>query len=113
MRYLFFIIIISVSFIACRNNNIKTPIEREKLIKILVEVHLAEAAMQELSLEQSKRDSIGKLYYKKVFETNKVTEADFNKTMFLLRQNPEKLETLYKKVIADLEKREEAARNQK
>lgn len=110
MRYLLFIISVSVLGIACDNDKDEMPIERDKLITVLVDVHVAEAAMQELPSE--KRDSLGKVYYQKIFSLHGVTEADFNKSMFLIRQDPEDLEALYKEVISTLEKKDEEVRKQ-
>lgn len=108
MRYLLFVIFCCMNLLACNKDMAEMPIDRDKLIPILVDVHLAEAAMQEVPSE--KRDSLGKAYYKKVFSIHKVTEADFNKSLFIIRQDPDELEAIYKEVIANLEKREEAAR---
>lgn len=108
MRYACLIICCFITLTACNKFKEDLPIDREKLINVLIDAHVAEAAMQELPAE--KRDSIGKIYYKKIFESHKVTEADFNKSIFIIRRDPEALEILYKEVIAALEKKEEEAR---
>ncbi len=104
MKYLLFTIFCYLSLLSCNKNKTDLPIERDKLIAILMDVHLAEAAMQETTLEN--KDSLGKLYYQKIFNLYGVTEAEFNKSMFLIRQNPKELDAIYKEVIETMDKKE-------
>lgn len=109
MKYFLFIILCYICFIACSKDKTALPIESDKMVDILVDVHLAEAAMQESTLMN--KDSVGRVYYQKIFNLYGITEADFNKSMFLIRQNPEKLEAIYKEVIETLDKKETEIRN--
>lgn len=90
------------------NKEEKPPIEKDKFIKILVDIHLAEAAMQEMASMQ--RDSTGKKYYSKIFELHKVPESDFNRTLVYYKKDPEKMDALYKDVLKEIETQEKAAR---
>lgn len=90
---------------ACNKDQEKLPIQEEKMIDILVDVHLAEAAMQELS--SVIRDSIGEVYYGQIFEIHDITEEDFNKTLFLIKQDPKHMDRIYKDVLAKLDKKME------
>ncbi|MBK7871395.1 MAG: DUF4296 domain-containing protein [Saprospiraceae bacterium] len=90
---------------ACTPRNERLPIDEPKLVAILVDVHLAEAAMQEMpSIIQ---DSVGRIYYNQIFRIHQVSEADFNKTIYLLKMNPAKMESVYKKVSETLDKKVE------
>lgn len=90
---------------ACNKDQEKLPIQEAKMIDILVDVHLAEAAMQELS--SVIRDSIGEVYYGQIFEIHGITEEDFNKTLFLIKQDPKDMDRIYKDVLAKLDKKME------
>lgn len=108
MRIIFFVNIILIVFtISCNSGEEKPPIDKEKLVQILVDVHIAEAAVQDYSGLQ--KDSIGKVYYKQLFSLHHVTEKDFYRSMYLIKQDPENLEALYKEVLTELEKREKEA----
>lgn len=93
---------------ACNKDQEKLPIREEKMIDILVDVHVAEAAMQELS--SVIRDSLGEVYYGQIFEIHDITEEDFNKTMYLIKQDPEHMERIYKEVLVELDKKMEISR---
>lgn len=104
MRFFIFIIFTLVITSSCNGNKEKLPIERDKLVDVLVDVHIAEAVLQEYTLQA--KDSIGKAYYQKIYELHKVDEKAFNKSMYLIRQNPAAMESLYKDVLAEIERRE-------
>jgi hypothetical protein len=92
-------------FIACNADQADLPIDREKMVDILVDVHLAESALQETTAADAKKDSLGKVYYNKIFTLHQVKEADFNKSLYLIKENPEELDAFYKEVMKEVEKR--------
>ncbi|MFN7118605.1 MAG: DUF4296 domain-containing protein [Saprospiraceae bacterium] len=104
MRFISIIIFFAFIIFSCNKNQEKLPVDKEKLVNILVDVHIAESAMQEYALQT--KDSIGRAYYRKIFDLHQVKEADFNKSMYLVKQDPAELEALYKEVLAELERRE-------
>lgn len=108
MKQVFFIFIIMSIAIACNAGLEKPPINRQKMAKILVDVHIAESAMQDLQ-NAEKKDSIGRIYYSKIFKIHKVSGADFDQSLKYYRKDPAKMETLYKEVIAELEKQDNEA----
>lgn len=104
MRGVFLFTLCVMIVMSCHSKAKEMPIDENKLINILVDVHVAEAAMQEYA--SPKKDSIGKVYYQEIFSLHHVTEEAFIKSMYLLRQDPEEMETVYKAVVAELERRE-------
>jgi hypothetical protein len=95
-----FIIIFS-----CNNQRIDLLIEKEKLIKILADVQLAEALVQD---ERSEfKDSLSAVYYKQIFDKYGVNRALFDTTMSRLGSNPDLMEEIYTQVIKNIEKKEE------
>lgn len=108
MKRVFFIFLIVNITIACNTGSEKPTINRQKMAKILVDVHIAESAMQNLQ-NAEKKDSIGRVYYNKIFKIHKVSGADFEQSLKYYRKDPVKMETLYKEVIAELEKQDNEA----
>ncbi len=104
MRFLILIFLLLSIIYSCNKNDRALPIDRAKLVDILVDVHVAEAVLQEYTFPV--KDSIGKAYYQKIFKLHQVNENEFNKSMYLLKQDPEALESVYKDVIAAIEQRE-------
>lgn len=104
----YFFILIIFSIIACNGKQGKPPIKENEMAKILVDVHVAESVMQELPIS-IKKDSIGKIYYSKIFKIHKVTAADFDRSMKIYQKNPAQMERLYKRVIEELEKQDTEA----
>ena len=78
-------------------------IPEDKLVLILADAHIAEAAMQ--GRIQGTRDTLGTLYYQQIFQIHQVSEADFRETMRLVAQNPQLANELYGKVLEALERK--------
>lgn len=87
-------------FLSC---NDQTPLllEEEKMVDVIKDIHIAEAAMQ--NLVDLTKDSIGEIYYQQVFEIHQVDKADFDSSMSILRKDPERLGFIYDKVLVELE----------
>lgn len=78
------------------------PILSEKqLIAILKDIHLAEA-MLTTENDRIKKDSLAYMYYEQIFFMHQVDTADFNQSMNALFSDPERIDSLYKKVMAEL-----------
>lgn len=88
--YLFFV----SSVIACEEQEPTLTMPQEKLIPILVDVHLAEGATYNVLKEQ--KDSLLKIYYKQIFEIHEVSEELFNENIAILQQNPSLTVQVYK-----------------
>jgi uncharacterized protein DUF4296 len=83
----------------------ETPtIPQEKMINILVDVHLVEASLLGFSGEQ--KDSLSQLYYDQIYQIHSISKDSFLTEMSFLKQHPEHLEEVYKKVIEEIDKRE-------
>ena len=108
MRYLNrFLIGISVILIAsCKNTDDKLPIPRDKLYKVLSDIHLAEAAFENES--QVMKDSVSKLYYAQIFERNGITRKDFDSSMSVMSDNPYLMNKVYKEVLKEIAKHDKS-----
>lgn len=97
--FLFILIIIIAS--SCRREEVKPSLSEQKMIAVLVDIHIAEGAMQNLA--QVKKDSVSGIYYEQVFEIHDIKPQDYVEMIQYLKKNPKKMEALYKKVIEKLE----------
>lgn len=91
---------VTVLLIGCKEE-IKPSIPEEKMVKILADLHVSEAAI--MSLNHKVKDSVSQLYYSQVFEIHEVTDSVFYKDLEILRKDPRKVEKMYEKVVAEIE----------
>ncbi len=101
MQKIFVFILVLISTSACRREEIKPSLSEQKMTAILVDIHIAEGAMQNLT--QVKRDSLSGIYYEQIFEIHDIKPQDYVEMMQYLKKNPKKMEALYKKVLEKLE----------
>lgn len=101
IKLLILVFISSGLMIACQKEDTKLQIEEEKLIKILTDLHISEAAI--LSLNQKVKDSMSTVYHKQIFEIHGVEDSIFYKDLEVLRKNSEELELIYQKVLTEVE----------
>lgn len=76
------------------------PIKEDKLVDIIRDIHIAEAAMQ--NLIGITKDSMGEIYYQKTLDLHGVSRPDFDTSMAILRREPDRLGLIYDKVIEEL-----------
>lgn len=82
-------------------------LEEETLIKLLADIHLAEARLSDYnSMKLERRDSFATAYYYSIFQIHQVDTADFQQSMEAYASNPEKMNKLYEKVLTHLQKNE-------
>ena len=103
--------------ISCSKKEEKIPeniLPKEKMIPIMVDVHLAEAKIQSNNLSMT--DSTKKIaagYYKNVFEKNKITEQQFRESFLYYSRHLDLLNKIYEEVISELSKKQATTPNQK
>jgi Domain of unknown function (DUF4296) len=108
MRYLNrFLLGISVVFIvSCKSKGDKLPIPRDKLYKVLSDIHLAEASFENES--QVMKDSVSKMYYAQIFEHNGITRKDFDSSMSVMSDNPYLMNKVYSEVLKEIAKHDKS-----
>jgi len=74
----------------------------EKMVNILVDLHIAEAAI--LSANKSQKDSIGGIYFAQIFKMHDIQDSLFYKNYNLISKSPDRTEEIYEKVIEEIEK---------
>lgn len=90
--------------LACSGNKDGTPlIEESKLVPLLVDVHIAEAVIQDAPV--AAKDSVAEYWYTYIFKQHKVEKASFEATMKAFRKDPKRMEKLYAKVQEAMEEK--------
>ena len=115
MNRLFFLFFIIIAFSFCKKEP-KLNIPDEKMIKILVDLQIAEASS--MSLGRTVKDSVIGVHYDQVFKIHGVNDSIFFKEFEILRSNPARVEAIYQKVFEEIEqlgseKVEETKKDQK
>lgn len=92
-----------IPFFGCQKT-VKAPVSEGQLITILTDIHLAEAAVESETI--SVKDSMLYIYTNQILEKNQISRKDFDTTMSLYAQHPTRLDTIYKRVIRSLQKKD-------
>ncbi len=90
--------------LGCSRGEPQLEVKEDKLVDILIDVHIAEAAVQNLRGET--HDRIINLYYEQIFGIHGVEREEFESTMAYLREKPDRMEAIYAEVMAEMERRE-------
>ncbi len=94
--------------ISCSKKEEKIPeniLSKNKMIQVLVDVHIAEATIQNkyLALNDSTKN-IAAGYYRNLFEKNKITEQQFRESFSYYSHHLDLLNKIYEEVINELSK---------
>ncbi|MEM9991518.1 MAG: DUF4296 domain-containing protein [Bacteroidota bacterium] len=76
------------------------PISAERLVPVLTDLYLAEAAMNTLVGEV--KDSMAAVYYQQVCAIHGVMRVDIDSTLQLMQQHPDFMDSTYTKVMERL-----------
>ena len=97
LKIVAFIVSFCLSLFSCSREP-KLPIGKEKLVRILADIHIAEGAMQSMTHVEL-ADSLTNLYHGQIFEIHQVDQVSFDQTMAILREDPYLLMDLYTVVL--------------
>ena len=89
--------ILLLLLLACKEQTITYNIPDETIVKVLADMHISESASSHLSLVS--KDSMSKVYLQQVLTIHQVNPELFNEDYEKLKNDPEKLKTIYSKVI--------------
>lgn len=110
MKYAFSFVFICLMMMACDTSS-NSHLPREKMQKILYDIHIAETysvvVMQDSSNRNAERnlDSLAH-YYNTIFKHYDVTAAQFNNSLDWYKQNPSELDSIYVAMIPEMSKLE-------
>ncbi len=89
---------------SCKEESPKLSVQQESLIKILMDVHLAEAALQ--NYYGDNKDSLADHYYGQIYQFHNIEKEELSQNLEILRKNPAKLKSIYTIVVEELSKQE-------
>ncbi|MCI4647806.1 DUF4296 domain-containing protein [Phaeodactylibacter sp.] len=105
MRYAILLLLaccLSLFFSGCETPEEKPRISEEKLIDVLADVHIAEAALQ--ALRGQTKDSMSQTYYQQIYTIHGIDSVEMQQTLEAMREKPEEMKALYDKVMERVEK---------
>ena len=105
MKISFFYLLILLLCTACLTKQPEqVPISEEALEKLLLDVHVAEAALSALQIGNSK-DSLANLYYDQISRIHGIDREVLDSTLTILQRNPELTQEIYEKMLETMEKK--------
>ena len=111
MKYLFCLLIL-FSFTCCKHEQSQshsdsqkpdTLISRERMIRILTDVHLTEAALAHLKNKGNNTRNLTKDYYDAIFKKHKISNNTFTSNFNYYKLDQAEFLKMYEKVIRNLE----------
>ena len=90
-------------FVACDEEEV-LPIEEQKMALIMADLHIAEAALQ--NVYASKKDSLAKIYYQQVYDIHEINRLELDSAMAVLHRNPNLQLEVYNRVMEILQEYE-------
>ncbi len=103
LRWLFLALTAWWMLAGCGEEAEPLPIEKTKLKAILVDVHVAEAALS--NLYGPVRDSMATIYYEEICTIHEISRSELDTTLERLRRDPDLLYKTYEEVMEALEMR--------
>lgn len=104
-QYCGILLILALFFVlgvGCKQEE-KPPISETKMIAVLTDVHIMEAALQgRLAME---KDSLAKLYYYHIYKLHHISEQEFYNGLSYYSQRPARMESIYEVVLDSIQKK--------
>jgi hypothetical protein len=94
----------------CKTENQNPPIEEIKFQKILIDIHLLQARMENYkSLNDTFFYATGK-GYEEVYKKHHITQEQFKETFEYYLNNPKQMDKMYEKITEELSEQEAKAK---
>jgi hypothetical protein len=101
---------IFLSLSGCNQDPKKPPIEEEKFISIMIDIHLLEARLENLKqLNDTSFFAAGK-GYEQIYKNHSVTKEQFRQTFDFYLNHPKQMDKLYEKIVDSLSEMEATAK---
>ncbi len=81
-----------------------TIINQEQMVPVLVDFHLAEAAIQRAKMDGRDVNMLSNFYYASLLKKHHITRKKFNESLLFYSNNLKELENIYKDVVTELSK---------
>lgn len=99
MRFIIFLL--ATTLVACVKKEPVFELDQDKMVRVLIDLHIAEAALAQVNLAD--RDSIGVLALKKVAEMHQMAPEDIQSQIVYIQQNPLIMAEIYEHVLDTLD----------
>lgn len=93
-RFFIGLLLITISLLACSE---KAPFSDDKMAAVIADMRIAKSASD--MFPTLKRDSIGQMLVKKVYEIHQIDKSDYDKMILYLSEEPELYTEIEKKVM--------------
>ena len=89
---------------SCRNDHDdnKKYISKEKMVKILIDIHLVEEKVNQLNYSNDSSKAVFNILEKEIFDKYNITDEEYRKSYSHYFFNPKELDDIYKSVIDSL-----------
>ncbi|MFH2141783.1 MAG: DUF4296 domain-containing protein [Bacteroidota bacterium] len=108
MRKLFFFSFIVLVFNFCSSEvEPEIPdyvISREKIIPVIIDMHIADATLMTLQLDNKENKYRSDFYYEQIFTKHNITKSDFDTSIMFYSRIPDYYNKIYDDVLAELNK---------
>jgi hypothetical protein len=89
----------------CANEKFESlPVSNEQMVAMLMDVHIAEAALANVQ-GGPRKDSLANLYYGQVAAIHHVERATLDTCLNILQRNPDLSKDIYEKLVENIEKK--------
>ena len=96
------LVFITFAFSACHLDSHNLPIQKDKLIPVLIDIHMVEAVVDNDS--QAMKDSLTALYYPQIFAKHNIAAKDFDSTVKFMNERPQLMHDIYEDVMKEIQK---------
>ncbi|MFW5761974.1 MAG: DUF4296 domain-containing protein [Cyclobacteriaceae bacterium] len=111
MKYLPILTIFIFILFSCSGDKPENLIDKDKMTRILIEMHIAEAKVNSLGLTSDSTEVLVNMMTEKVLQENGLTEQDYLESYTYYLQDVRVMENLYGRVVDSLSLREEISNN--
>ncbi len=101
IKYYLPLALLACVFFGCETER-TLPLEEDKLVKILCDIHLAEAVLDKLN--GSIKDTAAVKLYNQIYSIHGVEEAEVDTCLYYFKRDPVAMSDLYEKVMVELER---------
>lgn len=84
-------------------------VEEEKMVEVMVDVHLAEAILRNKKISGEELDIITSDYYSRIFDKHDITKKQFDSSLVYYEKNVDQFNEIYEEVIVKLNKKQRKA----
>mgnify|MGYP006291638771 CR=1 FL=1 len=93
--------------------NEKYILEEDKMVDVMVDVHMAEAVLRNKRISGDELDKLTSDYYSKIFSKHEITQQQFDSSIVYYEDHIKDFNEIYEKVIVRLNKKQRKAEQAK